>query len=74
MKTNEMHFDSARGVEAEADSSVLGERGTDRWATLPRQVPLPVVLQPRSFYLPKRNGTHTHRNTFIVMLMALLLK
>ena len=73
MNTNEMHFDSARGVEAKADSSVLGECGADR-ATLPRQVPLPVVLQPRTFYLPKRNRTHTHRNAFIVMVMALLLK
>lgn len=70
-----MHFDSARGVEAKADSSVLGECGADRKGhTADRCATLPVVPQPRAFYLPKRNRTHTHRNTDIGMFMALLLK
>ena len=68
MKTNEMNFDSARGVEAKADSSVLGECGADRCATSP------ALPQPRAFHLPKRNRTHAHRNTYIGMFMALLLK
>lgn len=54
-----MHFDSARGVEAKADSSVLGECGTDRWATLPLAGPF-TCGSSTPHLLSSREKWHTH--------------
>lgn len=56
---NEMHFDSARGLKPRLTHPVLGECGTDRWATLPLAGPF-TCGSSTPHLLSSREKWHTH--------------